>query len=114
MSYKFDSLITILNKLDKGELLTVHSLMNDLEMSERTVHRYIKTLQVAGFPIGYDRNRQTYAFDEGYGLKKLTMSVEETLAFAKKMLGNFGSGMGLLKCNVYYLCLGANIHLTSY
>lgn len=81
MSYKFDSLITILNKLDKGEQLTVHSLMNDLEMSERTVHRYINTLQVAGFPISYDRSRQTYAFDEGYGLKKLTMSVEETLAF---------------------------------
>lgn len=100
MSYKFDSLIMVLNKLDKGEHVTVQSLMDDLEMSERTVHRYLKTLQVAGFPIGYDRNRQTYAFDTGYGLKKLTMSVEETLAFAlaKNMLSNFGSGMeGVLK-----------------
>ncbi|MBI5846870.1 MAG: transcriptional regulator [Nitrospirae bacterium] len=95
MSYKFDSLITILNKLDKGEHATVQSLMDDLEMSERTVHRYIKTLQIAGFPIGFNRARQTYAFDEGYSLRKLNLTIEETLSFslAKSMLGSFGSGM---------------------
>jgi predicted DNA-binding transcriptional regulator YafY len=57
MSYKFDSLISILKKLDKKEKVTVHSLMNDLEVSERTVHRYLQTLQVAGFPISYDRKK---------------------------------------------------------
>ncbi len=95
MSYKFDSLITILNKLDKGEHATVQSLMDDLEMSERTVHRYIKTLQVAGFPIGYNRLRQSYAFDEGCSLRKPNLTIEETLSFAlaKSMLGSFGSGM---------------------
>lgn len=95
MSYKFDSLITILNKLDKKEHATIQSLMDDLEMSERTVHRYIRTLQVAGFPIGYNRNRQTYAFDEGYSLRKPNLTLEETLSFslAKTMLGKFGAGM---------------------
>lgn len=95
MSYKFDSLIIILNKLDGGEIVTVHSLMNELEVSERTIHRYIKTLQVAGFPIGYDRSKESYSFDEGYCLKQPNMSIEETLAFAmaKRLLGNFGGGM---------------------
>lgn len=95
MSYKFDSLIIILNKLDGGEPVTVHSLMNDLEISERTTHRYLKTLQVAGFPINYSRTKESYSFDDGYSLKKPNLSVEETLAFAlaKSLLGNLGGGI---------------------
>lgn len=95
MSYKFDSLMKILNMLDSGKKVTVHSLMDDLEISERSVHRYLQTLQVAGFPIYYDREKESYVFSEGYSLRKPNLSVEETLAFAlaKKMLSNFGSGM---------------------
>ncbi len=95
MSYKFQSLIIILNKLDSTESVTVNSLMNDLEVSERTAHRYINTLQVAGFPIGYSRLKRSYAFDEGFSLRKPNLSVEEmlALALAKKVLGNFGSGI---------------------
>lgn len=95
MSYKFDSLITILRKLDSRENVTVHSLMNDLEIAERTAYRYIQTLQVAGFPIIFDRKKKSYVFSENYKLAKPALSVEETLAFAlaKKLLGNFGTGM---------------------
>ncbi len=92
MSYKFDSLIMILNKLDSKEEVTVHSLMNDLEMSQRTIYRYIQTLQIAGFPIIYDREKESYVFSEGYSLRKPKLSVEETLtlALSKKLLKNFG------------------------
>lgn len=95
MSYKFDSLIIILNKLDSKARITAESLREDLEVSKRTVHRYISTLQTAGFPIDYDRNQKTYAFTGGYALKKPNLSLEETLAFrlARKMLGSFGPGM---------------------
>lgn len=95
MSYKFDALITILNKLDCGEAVTISSLMDDLEMSKRTIYRYIQTLQVAGFPIGYDKDRGLYAFDPGYSLKKLNLNIDEVLAFAlaKKLLASFGTGM---------------------
>jgi predicted DNA-binding transcriptional regulator YafY len=95
MSYKFDSLITILNKLDRGEKITVGSLMEELDISERTSHRYLETLLVAGFPIEYDRTRQTYVFTDGYTLRRPNLTVEEMLAFslAKKLLGNFGPGM---------------------
>lgn len=36
MSYKFDSLIAIMNKIDRREKVNIRSLMNDLEISERT------------------------------------------------------------------------------
>ncbi len=94
MSYKFDSLLIILNRIDSGE--TGHGrFMEELEVSKRTVHRYITTLQTANFPIEYDRERRTYAFTGGYTLKKPNLSIEETLAFslARKMLGNFGPAM---------------------
>jgi len=95
MSYKFDSLMLILNKLDAKEIVTVHSLMNDLEVSERSVHRYLQTLQVAGFPVLYDRKKERYVFQEGFSLRRPNLSVEETLAFSlsKLFLKNFGEGM---------------------
>ncbi|RJQ14720.1 MAG: WYL domain-containing transcriptional regulator [Nitrospiraceae bacterium] len=95
MSNKFDSLITILNKLDRNEKVTVYSLINDIEVSERSVHRYLQTLQIAGFPIHYDREKGTYRFVEGFSLKKPNLSVEESLSFAlaKNLLKNFGTGI---------------------
>ncbi|HOD75046.1 MAG TPA: HTH domain-containing protein, partial [Syntrophorhabdaceae bacterium] len=66
MSYKFDSLLIILNRIDSGKRVTADSLMEELEVSKRTVHRYITTLQTANFPIEYDRERRTYAFTGGY------------------------------------------------
>lgn len=95
MSYKFDSLLIILNRIDSGARVTADSLMEELEVSKRTVHRYITTLQTANFPIEYDREKRTYTFTGGYTLKKPNLSIEETLAFslARKMLGNFGPGI---------------------
>jgi predicted DNA-binding transcriptional regulator YafY len=95
MSYKFDSLITILKKLDEGETVTVHSLMNDLEVRERSVYRYMQTLQTAGFPISYDRKKQSYVFSNNYSLGKPNLTLEETLALAlsKNFLKNFGEMM---------------------
>ncbi|UCG78901.1 MAG: WYL domain-containing protein [Nitrospirota bacterium] len=95
MSYKFDSLMIILNKLDGKEATTVKSLADELEVSERTVHRYLNTLQIAGFPIHFDRKRESYVFVEGYSLRKPNLSVEETLSFAlaKSMMRSVGAGM---------------------
>jgi|Deesub1362A_J573_1020465.scaffolds.fasta_scaffold00230_12 proteasome accessory factor B len=94
MSYKFDSLMIILNKLENKEKVTVRSLMEELEVSERTVHRYLNTLQIGGFPIKYDRKRETYCFEEGYTLSKPDLTLEESLAFAlsKKLMKSLGPG----------------------
>jgi len=95
MSYKFDSLIRILNMLDRKEKVTVQSLMDDLSISERSTYRYMTTLKDADFPISFDREKGTYTFEEGYSLSKPDLTLEEILAFslAKKFLGNFGPGM---------------------
>lgn len=87
--------MTILNKLDQCNKVTKQSLMDDLEISERSAYRYIQILQNSGFHIKYDRQKQTYAFEDGFSLAKPHVSVEETLAIAlaKRMLGTFGTGM---------------------
>ena len=92
---KSNSLMIILNKLDRREHITVYSLMNDLEVKERTIYRYIQTLQKAEFPIYFDKTRGSYAFAEGYSLLRPNFSVEEALALAlsKNFLKSFGTGM---------------------
>lgn len=95
MSYKFDSLMIILHKLDSGERVTIQSLIDDLEVSERTVHRYLRTLQVAGYPVYFNRGKGSYLFVDGYTLGRPNLTLEESLAFAlsKKLLKGLGSGM---------------------
>lgn len=95
MSNKFDALMKILNKLDQSEKVTKQSLMDDLEVSERSAYRYIQILQNSGFRIKYDRQKQSYSFEDGFSLAKPNVSVEEMLAIslAKRMLGTFGTGM---------------------
>ena len=70
MSYKFDSLMLILNKLDGKEKVTVDSLKEELGVTERTIFRYLNTIQAAGFPIVFDKEQGGYQFMEGYSLKR--------------------------------------------
>lgn len=100
MSYKFDSLIIILNKLNSRAKINVESLGEELEVGKRTVYRYMRSLQTAGFPIEYDRDSRTYIFSDGYTLNKPNVSVEEALAFslAKKLLRNLGPAMEKSLC----------------
>lgn len=57
MSYKFNSLIAILNKLDRRKKVTVNSLKDDLGVSQRTAYRYMQTLQ-STFSIYYDKKKK--------------------------------------------------------
>jgi predicted DNA-binding transcriptional regulator YafY len=93
MSFKFDSMMIILNQIDEGAQVTVQSLKQELGVSERTVHRYLETLQLSGVPIFFDRRRERYAFPEGYSLKKPGLDPEESLALAlaKKAVGVMGT-----------------------
>ncbi|MFH0845755.1 MAG: WYL domain-containing protein, partial [Pseudomonadota bacterium] len=94
MSYKFDSLMMILNKLDGQRKVTIESLIEDLGVCERTVFRYLKTIQMAGFPIIFNKETGGYGFMEGYSLKRPDLSMEETLALSisKKMIRGMGTG----------------------
>jgi predicted DNA-binding transcriptional regulator YafY len=92
MSFKFDSMMIILNKIDSGEKVTVQSLKEDLGVSERTVHRYLETLQLGGYPLYFDYPRERYSFPEGYSMKRPGFTSGEALAFAlaKKLTEGFG------------------------
>ena len=92
MSFKFDSMMIILNRVDSGERVTVQSLKEDLGVSERTVHRYLETLQLGGYPLYFDRPQGRYSFPEGYSMKKPGFTSGEALAFAlaKKLTQGFG------------------------
>ncbi len=93
MSFKFDSMMIILNQIDSGAKVTVSSLKEELGVSERTIHRYLDTLQASGYPLYYDRQQERYLFPEGYSLKKPGFDAEEFLAFAlaRKVLKGFGT-----------------------
>jgi predicted DNA-binding transcriptional regulator YafY len=94
MSYKFEALMLILKKLDSREKVTVDLLKEDLGVTERTIFRYMNTLQAAGFPVVFDKEKGGYRFMEGYGLKRPDLDLEETLALgiSRKMMAGMGSG----------------------
>ncbi len=92
MSYKFDSMLRILNMLDRRKTVTRSSLADMLEVTVRSADRYIATLRTAGFPISFSEDRGTYVFDNGFSLSKTDFSAEEMLALglAKGMASKFG------------------------
>jgi len=94
MKNKMHHLVSILGKLESREPFTVQALMNQLECSERAVHRYLHDLREV-FPINFDREKKSYAFGEGFSLRRPDMTLEEAiaLAMAKKVLGNMGPEM---------------------
>lgn len=95
MSYKFDSLVSILNWLETGETVTPQYIQDNLEISERTAFRYVQTLECAGFPIYFDKRKGSYTFMDGYSLRKpnLTTSESLALALAKVSLKSMSSGL---------------------
>ena len=84
----------ILKKLDSREKVTVDRLKEDLGVTERTIFRYMNTLQAAGFPVVFDKEQGGYRFMEGYGLKKPDLSMDEALALgiSRKMMAGMGGG----------------------
>lgn len=92
MTGKFERLLRILNLLDQENTCTPSWLAEELGVTDRSVFRYMNSLNEAGFPIVFDRERGTYAFEDGYKLKQAHLNVDETLALAmaKKLLSTLG------------------------
>ncbi len=76
MSYKYsrklDSMTIILRKLNNGERVTIAGLTSELNVGERPVYRYLESLQVAGYPIYFDRAGMSYRFVENFRLKNFS------------------------------------------
>ena len=71
-SIKLNSLVNILGQLDSGKKLTASCLGDSLGVSDRTIYRYMMTLQSAGYPIFFDREKMSYCFTDGFTLKQAT------------------------------------------
>lgn len=67
--------------------------------STRSIRRYLSTLAEAGFPWRYDRETNTYGFDDGYSLRRLELSNNELFGLlalrgiATSLGGNIGASM---------------------
>jgi len=96
MSYKFESMMRILNMINVGNTVTREALAKKLAVTIRTADRYISTLRTAGFPIIFNIDRESYMFAEGYALSKAAFSAEESLALglARSMAAKFGPRTG--------------------
>lgn len=95
MSAKFDAMVTILNWLEGGRVVSPQTIMDELGVSARTTYRYLTTLQEAGFPLFFNKERGSYAFADGYALRKPYLNLREnlTLALARVSLKTMGGGM---------------------
>ncbi len=65
-----DSLLKILRLLNSGAIMPPARLAETLEVTERTVYRYMTSLQGAGYPIYFDRQKNSYRFTDGYNLSE--------------------------------------------
>ena len=94
MGNKFDRLLYILNLLDQRRKVRVSRLVEELGVTERTIYRYLNSLQNAGFPIFFDQEKGSYSFPKNFSLRRTLLETEEALvlALAKEFLApNLGT-----------------------
>lgn len=109
---KIDVLMTILKRLDSGEKLTVGRMAQELSVTERSIYRYLDTLQAAGYPIYFDRKLKSYRFVESYKLQKQDLSNEILTALDLKQQMLRSSTIGIAAYNVNGTCVLANSALS--
>jgi predicted DNA-binding transcriptional regulator YafY len=84
-------LLYILNRLDAGKTLTTKDLATEFSVTRRTVQRDIELLNMTGFPV-MENDRSGYSFDEGFSLKRASLTKEEAslLSFLCDVSGALG------------------------
>lgn len=84
-------LLSILNKLDAGEKLSIVRLAEEFNTSSRTIQRDIRLLRSTGFLIK-SKNKGIYSFEEGFSLKKVSLSSKEAslLSFMHEIAQSLG------------------------
>ncbi|NVN91841.1 MAG: diguanylate cyclase [Desulfuromonadales bacterium] len=108
---KIDILMTILKRLETGQKFTVGELAHELCVTERSVYRYLDTLQGAGYPIYYDRKLKTYRFVDSYKLRDSGSLDNLTSALDLKRQMFSSSSVGIATYKVDGSCVWANTAL---
>lgn len=96
---KIDVLMTILKHLDSGQQVTIAKLVQELCVTERSVYRYLDTLQAAGYPIYYDRTLKTYRFVDSYKLRDSgsLRKLSDALALKPQLFSSSSVGIATYK-----------------
>ena len=94
-SAKMESLLKILRLLNSGNTLTPAQLAESLEVTERTVYRYITSLQGAGYPLYFDRQKNSYRFSDGYSLTEHSGNIElfQAVTLKSRMTDSLSVGL---------------------
>lgn len=73
------NVLGILERLLQRSKWNVKTLAADLELSERTVHRYLNVLEIAGVPFHYDSEEKCYRVRPTYTFPILHLTPDELL-----------------------------------
>jgi predicted DNA-binding transcriptional regulator YafY len=73
---KMVRVLKVLTALDHGTII-LKELAQDMGLSVRTLQRYVRVLESAGFPLYNNPKIGEWAFVEGYSLKKMQFSKDE-------------------------------------
>lgn len=90
---KLHRLVKILLLIDSREQCTPDSLARKFGTDKRTIFRYIRDLNAAGFAIDFDRTHDTYTFtDPNFTLRDLELGDDEltALLMGRQMAGRLG------------------------
>ena len=107
-SAKMESLLKILRLLSSSSTQTPAQLAEALEVTERTVYRYMTELQGAGYPIYFDRQKTTYRFIDGYKLTDHSDNNELFQAITLKSRMTESLSVGMVSYDDTGRCITAN------
>ena len=105
---KTDALVKILNLLDLRRNLTATSMASTLGVGERTIYRYLRSLQLAGYPIYFDTRQMSYRFAEGYQLKRPEFGLQLSDLLELKRCVINSSSVGIAVYDYSGQCILAN------
>ena len=98
---KFFRLLSILNKLDRGEKVSTQSLAKEFNVNIRTIQRDIDLLNGTGFLIT-SLDKGVYSFEKGFSLRKVQLTGEEAslLSFMYEIAKTLGPNFEVIFRNV--------------
>jgi predicted DNA-binding transcriptional regulator YafY len=88
---RMDRVVAILNKLDRGEKISTQDLAEEFGVTLRTVQRDLECLHGGRFPLSSPEKGE-YVFEEGFSLRKPSLTNEEASLLA--FLYDNASSMG--------------------
>ena len=88
-------IMRVLQLLQSRGRWNVKSIAQELECSERTIHRDLTVLELAGVPWSYDKDQQCYRLRPDYTFPVLSLSDEEVVGLATSKSASVAPGLDI-------------------